>query len=256
MAKRININNYIGVKYGKLKILKEDGNDKWGHKKVIVECDCENKTMFSVLLFDVLKEHTKSCGCLKVESQYKTFKKYNTYDLTGEYGIGYSSNTNEPFYFDLEDYDKIKDICWLIADDRVKGTIKNKLVLIHRLLTNINSNQLIDHINLNPRDNRKSNLRLATTSQNGMNRKGNGIMSKFGLKGIYWDNSKNRWRCQLKKNKKHVFRKMFYDLKEAIHAQIEAEKIHFGEYRYVWENDIKWEELLEYEREVKELNLK
>ena len=40
----------------------------------------------------------------------ETFKKYNTYDLSGEYGIGYTSK-GEEFYFDLDDYDKIKDYC-------------------------------------------------------------------------------------------------------------------------------------------------
>ena len=33
-------------------------------------------------------------------------KKSNIYDLSGEYGVGWTSNTNEEFYFDLEDYDK------------------------------------------------------------------------------------------------------------------------------------------------------
>ena len=36
----------------------------------------------------------------------------NIYDLSNEYGIGYTSNTKEPFYFDLEDYDKVKEYCW------------------------------------------------------------------------------------------------------------------------------------------------
>ena len=36
-------------------------------------------------------------------------KKYNTYDLSGEYGIGYS-NSGKEFYFDLDDYDLIKEI--------------------------------------------------------------------------------------------------------------------------------------------------
>ena len=43
----------------------------------------------------------------------KCNKKYNKYDLSGEYGIGWTSNTNQEFYFDLEDYDKIKDYCWI-----------------------------------------------------------------------------------------------------------------------------------------------
>ncbi|WP_368488451.1 hypothetical protein [Clostridium sp. BJN0013] len=39
--------------------------------------------------------------------------KYNTYDLTGEYGIGYDAKGNI-FYFDLEDYDRIKDFYWAV----------------------------------------------------------------------------------------------------------------------------------------------
>ena len=38
-------------------------------------------------------------------------KKYNKYDLTGKFGIGYTSK-GEEFYFDLEDYDKIKNHLW------------------------------------------------------------------------------------------------------------------------------------------------
>ena len=43
--------------------------------------------------------------------KWKKFKKYNTYDLSGEYGIGYTSK-GEEFWFDLNDYNKIKDYCW------------------------------------------------------------------------------------------------------------------------------------------------
>ena len=43
------------------------------------------------------------------ESVTNALKKYNRYDLSGEYGIGWTTNTNHVFYFDLEDYEKIKD---------------------------------------------------------------------------------------------------------------------------------------------------
>ena len=44
-------------------------------------------------------------------------RSVNKYDLNlidehGKYGIGYCSNTNNKFYFDMDDYDKIKDIYW------------------------------------------------------------------------------------------------------------------------------------------------
>ena len=38
-------------------------------------------------------------------------KKHNKYDLSGEYGIVYTSN-GEEYWFDKEDYDKIKDYYW------------------------------------------------------------------------------------------------------------------------------------------------
>lgn len=51
--------------------------------------------------------------------------KTNTYDLTGEYGIGYTSSGDE-FWFDLEDYDKIKklllafDQTWIFESKNIK----------------------------------------------------------------------------------------------------------------------------------------
>ena len=49
----------------------------------------------------------KSCGCISKEMVYQQRNKINKYDLSGEYGIGYTSK-NEIFYFDKDDYDKIK----------------------------------------------------------------------------------------------------------------------------------------------------
>lgn len=48
----------------------------------------------------------------KIISESK--KKKNTYDLSGEYGIGYTEK-GECFYFDLSDYNKIKDYYWRIS---------------------------------------------------------------------------------------------------------------------------------------------
>lgn len=52
------------------------------------------------------------------------YKKYNRYDLNlkdehGLYGVGYCFNTGHEFYFDMDDYDKIKDYCW--SEDKTKN---------------------------------------------------------------------------------------------------------------------------------------
>ena len=99
--------------------------------------------------------------------------KVNTYDLSGEYGIGWTSNTNREFYFDLEDYDKIKDFCWCEAKHNKTGYTALTATNIYTKKT-IKFHHIIgcagyDHINRNPLDNRKCNLRMATEQNNTRN---------------------------------------------------------------------------------------
>lgn len=243
--------NYINKKFNRLTILKDSGRDKYSHKLVEVQCDCEKQTIFTTRLRSVLDNATTSCGCYNKEIVKENCKKHNSYDLTKEYGIGYANKTNKEFYFDLEDYNKIKDICWSVSsDNRVGGYHKGKYILIHKIITDTTS-QIIDHINLNPRDNRKENLRFSNKSKNAMNKKGHGKMSEFGLKGINWHKLTKVWHNQIKKGNKVVYSKYFDNILDAINDKIKFEKEYFGEYRYVWENDIDLEELLEYEKELK-----
>ena len=241
--------NYIGKKYNKLTVLRFIEKNK-NYKHIYeVQCDCEKQTIFNADIYKVETGHTKSCGCLKTLG----IKKYNTYDLTGEYGIGYDYK-GEPFYFDLEDYDKIKDICWNISGDfRVSSTFyinkKKKNIELSKFLTNTSS-EMIDHINLNPRDNRRGNLRPSDKSKNAMNTKGHGKLAKFGVKGVYWNKINKNWNVGFTHNTQK-YNGTFKDIKDAISKRIELEKEYFGEHRYVWENDIVWDELLEYERELK-----
>ena len=58
-----------------------------------------------------LRQPCRHQNLLNIE--VKKIKKYNTYDLSGEYGIGYTTK-GEKFLFDLEDYEKIKDYCWCV----------------------------------------------------------------------------------------------------------------------------------------------
>ena len=96
----------------------ERGDDyiqKSGKHRVmwLCKCDCGNPELVAVRSDSLKNGHIKSCGCIHDKRSVdlgKSRKKYNTYDLSGEYGIGYTSN-GDTFYFDLEDYDKIKDYC-------------------------------------------------------------------------------------------------------------------------------------------------
>lgn len=109
-----------GKKFCRLTVLRriEDYVDeKTGRHYVQWECQCscEEKTIINVLGDNLRNGNVKSCGCLRSENLKKIRKensKDNVYDLSGEYGIGWTANTNKEFYFDLEDYDKIKNYRW------------------------------------------------------------------------------------------------------------------------------------------------
>lgn len=92
--------------------------------------------------------------------------KNNTYDLSGKYGIGYDMKGNA-FYFDLEDYEKIKNFYWALqSHGYVTGYANQVEVRLHRYVMNCSDNKEIDHINHNRNDNRKCNLRQCDHAEN------------------------------------------------------------------------------------------
>ena len=75
----------------------------------------------------------------------------------------------------------------------------------------------IDHINRNKLDNRRSNLRIATKSQNGLNREES--------VGVSWRKERNKWRARITINGKEQFLGHFNNWEEAIQARKEANKL-------------------------------
>lgn len=226
-----------GQKFNKLTVIKrvEDYISPNGHHYVqwLCKCDCGKDVV--VLSSNLKSGHTKSCGCYNIEMIVKRTKKYNTYDLSGEYGIGYTSNGDE-FYFDLEDYDKIKDYCWCLNNDGYVVSYPSnskKIITMHRLIMGFPESYLsVDHKNgeNTKNDNRKSNLRIATYSQNNMN-KGIRNDNKSGITGVCWHKKDKKWAAEISVNKKR-YRKKFKNLEDAIKQRKEWEEMYFGEFSY------------------------
>lgn len=196
----------------------------------LCECSCEEHNKIEVR-GDYLKSgKIKSCGCLVKDT--KKNKKYNKYDLSHEIGIGYFKD-EEIFYFDLEDYDKIKNYYWInqhgYACTREQKDNVVTYIYMHRLIMEAKKTEIIDHIDRNKLNNCKNNLRITNNTGNARN----ASISKnntSGIIGVTYDNSRELWAAQILINYKTIHLGRYVNKKDAIHARLKAEKKYFGEF--------------------------
>lgn len=190
----------------------------------LCECSCPEHNKVIVTQSNLKHKHTKSCGCLAIEKT--SLKKHNKYDLSGSFGMLWSTNTNEKVYFDLQDSDKILQYTWWIAiNGYPTTTINNKNITMHKLLGYYRP----DHHNKNKLDNRRSNLISCTRQENQRNctiSKNN--TSKFT--GVCWDKNKNKWVAQIMVDYKNINLGRFVEKDDAIRARLQAEAKYFGEF--------------------------
>jgi hypothetical protein len=153
----------------------------------------------------------------------------NQYD-TGEYcSFTISSKTHGDFevYVDSEDLDKIKDIKWFVNLDyytrrpyvvnRGRGSHKTrKTISLHRLITDAPKGSVVDHINHNTLDNRKSNLRITNVAGNARN--------KENVKGYILDKKYNKYIPMIK-----VYGKRYYGPKQLTPELARAEYLKLKE---------------------------
>ena len=215
-----------GEIFGRWKVLRDVGErDLNGRVMWECQCSCDDKTIRLVKSSSLIDGSSMSCGCINKEIQT------NNYDLTGEYGIGWTSNTNEEFYFDLEDYDLIKNHCWSKdGGGYISTTIKQDGLFMHRLIMNLtDKNLVVDHVYHNTVDNRKSQLRIATRAQNSYNRK---PFNNCKITGVYLDNEKtNRWSARMSFKGKKYYRS-FKTFEEAVAQRKSWEEEFYGEFGY------------------------
>lgn len=245
MCKRLDV---TGQRYGKLLVISDapsyvykDGSKQ---RMLLCKCDCGNEVV--VRLNDIRKGATKSCGCGRtkrpIHSSLKSpitptielngFKKKrrrrsgsNHYLLLGDCAIGYTDK-GETFCVDIEDLDVVKEYHW-IKNSRGYYVAHNrntdKTIRLHRLILNPPSDKVVDHINHDISDNRKSNLRVCTCAENAWNSKYNGYR---------WDNSLKKWRVVITVNGKVITVGCFLSEQEAKAARKAAEQLHWGEFAF------------------------
>jgi hypothetical protein len=141
------------------------------------------------------------------------------------------------YFIDGDDFDKIKTYNWHITSTGyIQTNIKNNKsksgfssVGIHRIILDCPDAMLVDHINHNPLDNRKENLRICTNTENCRNSKKpkNGKLSKY--KGVSMTYGKY-WFAQIGINGKRKRLGTFENEIDAAKAYNEAALKYHGEF--------------------------
>lgn len=221
----------IGSRFGKLTVIKEvepiltkhNFTNRKGirvhHKHKIraylCKCDCGNEVV--VRVYNLTGNITHSCGCLR--------RKTNEYEILGDVAKVFAYNGKFALV-DTEDLPKLKGYRFYCDKNgyficRREG----KAIRMQRVIMDCPNNMVVDHINHNPSDNRKSNLRICTIADNNRNRNFKGVSFSAG-----------KWQAYICVNYKTIYLGRYTEKTDAIKARKEAEEKYFGDFRYK-END-------------------
>ena len=141
------------------------------------------------------------------------------------------------FIFDVDDLEKVIELKWHIRhkpkhDYVCNVSCKNgkwKTISIHRLITNCPDGLVVDHINGNTLDNRKSNLRVCSNMENVWNsavRDNN----KSGVSGVCFISKRHSYEVTIGYKKKRIYLGRYKNYDDAVRARKEAERKYYGEF--------------------------
>lgn len=138
---------------------------------------------------------------------------------------------------DEADYAKVSEFKWQAEPHsgiwyarRDEGGRKaKKKIYLHRFITDAPAGKHVDHKNKNGLDNRQSNLRVCTASENLQNR-GKQKNNKSGFKGVYWNKHAKKWHACIAANKKRFSLGYYDSVQDAAVAYKQAALKYHGEF--------------------------
>ncbi len=190
--------------------------------KISKKCEYCGKEFYS---YASLKRKYCSKDC-----KYLSFNKGNEIRYVNNYVE--MQICNSIAVFDKCDYGLVKPFTWrldkggyAIANNYKRSglDINKKSILMHRLIMGHPIGKQIDHINQNPLDNRKENLRLVSNFENSSNKKYRNKLNIIGVRKVG-----KKYKAYINQNKKFIHLGGFDTLEEAKKARKDAERKYFN----------------------------
>jgi len=150
----------VGSKWGKLTVQRKLERDKSGHR--FVECMCECGNIAKVRASQLLCGDSKTC---------RHCPPSNLYRFDGDI-LFIGCKDGSEFFIDAADCDLVKQYQWYNGKGyAVTPLSSGKRQYLHRLIMDLSPSDThhVDHVDGNKQNNRRSNLRLATSAQNNQN---------------------------------------------------------------------------------------
>ena len=141
---------------------------------------------------------------------------------------------------DDEDYAELTQHKWCVINDAPprmyamraermpNGT--RRYLLMHRVIMQVPKGLCVDHINGDPLDNRRENLRICTVSQNLMNQRIQKRAKSSRHKGVSWNKLRNKWYAKIKQDGQSYHLGVFDDEDDAARVYNAAAIERFGEF--------------------------
>lgn len=103
---------------------------------------------------------------------------------------------------DEEDYSSFVIRRWYLGPSGYASRFeKRRVIFLHREIMGCPENRVVDHINHNKLDNRRSNLRIVSKSANALNRVGaNSNNLSTIIRGIHFSRKTGYYYCEIMKN--------------------------------------------------------
>lgn len=128
---------------------------------------------------------------------------------------------------DDEDFERVSGHKWRFDgryavthyQESTKSPRKN--LRLHRFILMVKRGESIDHINNDPLDNRRENLRICSHAENNWN-KGLTVLNTSGFKGVYFHKASKKYMARIKVYGKTHYLGIFEEVKDAAMAYNEA----------------------------------